>query len=160
MVNPHVAFQRQQEWLRRHGVKVERDLQFIVYTRAITRAAEPAGGDPGTPISVQFPSNATLVLGIQGTCIPTGQPVNPFIAPNDRYRVAFQYNANSIGLVTPDGIPGGLASAVFGQYGDQFPARELSLEANDTIAATVQNVTPEEIRVSLAFHCLIWKFAQ
>lgn len=162
MVNPRVAFERRKAWLSSHNVKSETDLQFIVYTLAFDRSAEPTGGDPGGPFQQAFPANATLVLGIQGSCIPDGQPDNPFVLANDRYRVLFQYNANQMGLVVAatGTIAGGIASSVFGQFGDAFPARELALEANDVISGNVQNLTPEHIRGTLSFHCLVWKYAQ
>ncbi|MBV8982252.1 MAG: hypothetical protein JO086_15220 [Acidimicrobiia bacterium] len=110
--------------------------------------------------SQAFPARVTLVLGIQGGCTPDTQPQNPYIVGNQRYRVGFQYNSNSVGLVTPFGMQGALAETIFGLWGDQFPARELVLEANDTIAQTVQNVSDTAITGTISYHCLIWKFAQ
>lgn len=160
MVNPHVAFQRQIRFLKAHKVEREDQLQFIVYTRNWTRPAEPADGDLGAIDQQQFPSTCTLLLGVVGTCTPTGQPQNPLLLANDRWRVSFQYNANSLGLVTPFGVQGASATTVFGQFGDQFPAREIAMEANDTIQQTIQNITPDVIRGSLSYHCLVYKYAQ
>jgi hypothetical protein len=161
MVNPHVAYERQKAWLRTHGVEREDQLRMIAYTVPWTRPAEPVGGDPGTNVPQAFPNGATLVLLVLASCIPTGEPDNPFVGPFDRFRIRFQYNANQSGLVV--GNPsdtGGLGSTVFGPFGDQFPAREIPLEANDVINATVQNVTPEVIRGNITYHCLIWRQGQ
>ena len=160
MVNPHVAFERNKNWLSKHGVKQETDLQYLVQVKNFSRPAQPAGGDTGQPDSVRFPFKCSLVLGIQMTCRPDGQPTNPFIEALDRFRVSFQYNANSIGLVTTDQSQGGAASTIAGRFGDTFPARELALEAQDTIAQLVQNITPDAIVGTIAYHCLIWKYAQ
>jgi len=161
MVNPHVAYTRQCDWLKKHGVQREDQMRMLVYTVPWDRPAEPVGGDPGGPVPQSFPNGATLVLGIIASCIPTGQPDNPFVAPMDRFRIRFQYNANQSGLVVgnPADI-GGIASTIFGPFGDQFPAREIPLEANDVVNATVQNLTPEALRGTISYHCLIWKQGQ
>ena len=167
MVNAHVAWERRKEWLRavlRMPTLQESDMRYIAYTTPFDRPAEPANGDTGQNLPQQFPNGGTLVLGIEGSCIPSPpdeQPVNPFVLALDRFRVLFQYNANQSGLVVgnPQTI-GGLASSVFSQYGDQFPAIEIPLAANDTILANVQNVTSGRIRGNLTYHCLIWKQGQ
>lgn len=164
MVNPHVAYERQKAWLKKHGVDLESQMRMLVYTLPFDRPAEPAGGDSGQNVSQSFPNGATLVLGVIASSIPSPpdeQPVNPFVLPMDRFRIRFQYNANQSGLVVGDPADtGALASTVFGPFGDQFPAREIPLEANDVINATVQNMTSGRIRGNISYHCLIWKQGQ
>lgn len=160
MVNPHVAFQRHARWLKDARVENETDLRFMTYTQNFDVQPE---GSPGerTGLSQKFPSGATLLLGILATCTPVGQPVNPFLTALQRFRLFLAYTSNQDGLVTSaDGGDGATAESVFGQEGDQFPARELRILQNDVIGGTIQNVTPERLRGSLTFHCLIWKYSQ
>ena len=164
MVNPHVAWQRRQEFARamtRNPKLTLSDMRFIAYEVPIDLAAEPAGGDAGTPIPQAFPNGVTLVLGISASVKPDGQPINPFIEALDRFRILFQYNANQSGLMVGNPMSiGGIASAVFGRRGDMFPAIEIPLGANETILATAQNITPERLRGNIVYHCLIWKQGQ
>lgn len=164
MVNPHVAYERQKHWLKAHGVEREDQMRMLAYTLPFDRPAEPVAGDSGQTLSQPFPNGATLVLGVMASCIPSPpeeQPVNPFVDPLDRFRIRIQYNANQSGMVVGEPFDiGALASTVFGPYGDQFPAREVPLEANDIVSALIQNMTQGRIRGNLTYHCLIWKQGQ
>lgn len=165
MVNPSVAFQRSLPWLKSvcgAGV-TERDFVPITYTNAFERSAANVTADVmGQLITQTFPAKATLVLGIQGSAYPTTQPAQPMLPGNQRYSVSMQYNVNQLGLVVPQDNVGGVAEAVFGAYGDQFPVRELQMVSNLSIAVTVQanSCSDTTIKGSIIFHCLAWAYAQ
>ncbi len=162
MVNPHVAFLRRKDWLSTKGIRSLDDMQEIDYN--FTRPATPAGGDTaGTgPQNQPFPSRATMILGIFGSAIPDTQPSNPFVNGNQRYYLSFQYNVAQQGLVIPSSGFGGLAETVFGQFGDQFPAMEICLEANDQISVNVQSSAASDVAIhgTILYRCLVYKYAQ
>src|SRR5882724_4827110 len=63
----------------------------------------------------------------------------------DMFRVAIDYQATSRSIV---GTTRGLGSAVFGPFGDQFPAKELVVPVQGSLLYTVENMTTSTIDVS------------
>lgn len=155
MINPDRAFAQFAHLLRKVGITKLADLRPLSYVLNFT---VPATADLDAPsertLAQLFPAGA-LVLGIQGACFPEGQLQNAFIAGLDRFRIAISYNTSD-GLVTDFGI----GSSIFGREGNVYPQRALFMEANQTQQVRIQNLTPEQIRVSVAFHCLVWRYAQ
>jgi len=70
----------------------------------------------------------------------------------DMFRVAIDYQATSRSIV---GTTRGLGSAVFGPFGDQFPAKELVVPVQGSLLYTVENMTTSTIDVSFEHHGLV-----
>lgn len=155
MLNPDRAFDQFKAILAGIGIKKLADLRPLSFVLNFTVPATADLAAPTTRFLPQlFPAGA-VILGIKGDCFPEGQPVNPFLIGNERFRVRLSYNTSD-GLVTNFGI----AQTIFGRENDEFPQRALFLEANQVIQTEIQNLTPEQIRVDIAFHCLVWRYAQ
>lgn len=153
-LNPDRAFSQFKHLLAPLGIKQVADLRPIVYGLTFT---VPPSADLNAPITrslpQQFPAGA-LVLGVKGACTPEGQPQNAFMPALDRFAVRLTYNTSD-GLI-PQFVVG---SAIFGLDNDQFPPRALFVEAQQVAQTEIANLTPDQIRVSISFHCLVWRYA-
>lgn len=159
MINPEAAFRRFAKKLKeRSGIFHMDQLRPLTFTQTfdLVGAAQPLDltTAPEQMLPQQFPAGA-LVLGVQASSMPQGQPVNPFLQALERFRMRMTYNTSD-GLVTDFGI----GSALLGREGDKFPQEALFLEANQVIQQRIQNITPERLIVTVAYHCLVWRFAQ
>lgn len=154
-LNPDRAYDQFKHLLAPLGIKRLADLRPLTYG---LNFVVPGSADLNVPsirsLPQQFPAGA-LVLGVKGACTPEGQPQNAFMPSLDRFQIRLSYNTSD-GLI-PQFVTG---SAIFGQMNDQFPQRALFLEAQQVAQTEILNLTPDQIRVSISFHCLVWRYAQ
>lgn len=71
----------------------------------------------------------------------------------DMFRVAIDYQGQGRSIVGPG--TKGIGSAVFGPYGDQFPAKELVIPIQGALLYTPENMTTSTIDITFAHHGLV-----
>ncbi len=93
-----------------------------------------------------------LIVGVIAAAQPSGQAATTQYRPGlDLFTVNVAYQADNRLVVGSDQI---LGSALFGPFGDQFPAMELPMPQNTALVYNFTNVTSTAITISLAHHCL------
>lgn len=135
------------------------DFRYLGFPQEFVVAGTPnlaAGMTTVGPTAKNFPGGA-IILQITADAFPEGQPDNPFLPGRNRFRIQQSYATNEQLLTQP-----GLAAAVMGdaEYGGPYPGKELYLPPNQNILTQLWNLTPEQIRVTVTFHALVWRFAQ
>src|SRR5690349_3961305 len=120
-------------------------LQNINQTFQLTTGATSAQ----TPVN--FPAGS-IILGIGASArldaVAATQAQSPGL---DMFRVTITYQATSRSIVGP----AALGSAVFGQYGDQFPGKELVIPVQGSLIYVVTNMTTSTIDVDFSHSCLV-----
>lgn len=133
------------------------DFRFLQFPQIIT-----VGGSPDFntltqvgPLGQPFPGGA-ICIAIATSCTPAGQPINPWLRARERYELQLSYTTNEQ-LMTAFGQAD---AAMGGGQWTEFPGKELWLPPQQQIQAIVRNLTPETIRITIAYGCLVWRFAQ
>lgn len=106
---------------------------------------------PQTPVNLPA---GMVILGITAGARKDAVASTIVMCPGlDMFRVAIDYQATARSIVGP--TTRGLGSSVFGQYGDQFPAKELVIPIQGSLLYTVENMTTDTIDVTFTHHGLV-----
>jgi hypothetical protein len=129
----------------------ESDFRVVVYNQNFT----PASGGVPTAFSPQVFPGGAIVLGITAAgCTPNVAP------PTGNVRQCFQVDFSYTGGETlVIGGPGAADAILGGGDTNIFPLKELVIAPNQQILARVANLTNVALTVSIAYHCLVYRFA-
>jgi hypothetical protein len=134
------------------GFKGRKLNEFVIQVINLNFTLLTAAISPQTPVNL--PAGA-IILGVGAAArldaVAGTQTSSPGL---DMFRVAIDYQATARSIVGP-GANRGLGSAVFGQYGDLFPAKELVIPVQGSLLYTVENMTTSTIDVTFSHHCLV-----
>lgn len=121
-------------------------LQKIVQNFTLTT------GQVSAQTAVQFPAGMILV-GINAAAGVSTQLGTTLQTPGlDMFACSIDYQATNRNIV---GTSRARGSAVFGQFGDQFPEKELVIPLQGSLLYTVENLTTSTIIVSFAHAGLV-----
>jgi hypothetical protein len=121
-------------------------LQVIVQSFTLT-SAQISNQTP-----VNFPAGM-IIVGIEASSQVEAQ--TGLVAQQrslDMFRFSLDYQATNSSLI---GTARAIGSAVFGQYGDSFPAKEIVIPINGSLLYTVENLTTSTLDVTFAHHGLV-----
>lgn len=120
-------------------------------------------------INISLPSNATaagtvdnqpqtfasgaIILGMCGAARPNGQTALQTYPPgNDLYQISIS-DATGTRLII--GRSKAIASSVFGQFNDLFPAKEIIVPNNNSLNFGFQNMTSTALDITITSHILV-----
>lgn len=155
MISPSAAWQRLQRIPMFRGMQLD---QF----RPITYGAlySVAGSSTAGPTRQDFPGGA-IILGVSAAAVGfdsgNADAFDPAAtASRSSFALSFSYSNDE--QLTPGGPH--IAEALLGG-GDQtqYPPREIVVAPSQGINVTVQNLTSTQIRISVCWHALVWRFA-
>lgn len=110
-------------------------------------------GQVSAATPVQF-SGGAVILGVMAGARPSAVAATQTYAPGlDLFSLQLEYQGPGQRAIISGGAA--MASSVFGQYGDQFPKKEIVLPVNSTLLYTLTNLTTSTILVTLSHHCLV-----
>jgi hypothetical protein len=129
------------------GVSLEQ-LRFLVFGQTLVVSA--AVGTVG-PVANQFPEGA-IILGITATSFTTTPAANNAFLMRKGFALSFAFAGGD--SITPGGPI--TAEALLGT-GEQsiFPSKELIIRPAQSILATGQNLTSDNITIEIAYHSLV-----
>lgn len=155
MISPSAAWQRLQRIAMFKGTELK-DFRPISYGALYSIAGASSAG----PVRQDFPGGA-IILGVSAASVGfDGGNADAFDAAatgsRSSFALAFSYTNDE--QLTPGGPH--IAEALLGG-GDQtiYPPREIVVAPSQGINVTVQNLTSTQIKISLVWHCLVWRFA-
>lgn len=101
---------------------------------------------------VNFPAGM-IILGIESSAQVQAQ--TGLVGQQralDMFALSIDYQATNRSIV---GTARAIASSVFGQFGDQFPGKEIIVPINGSLLYTTENLTTSTISISLTHHGLV-----
>lgn len=133
------------------------DLRYLIFVQNFVVAATVDPNNPTRvgPIPQNFPGGS-IVFGLTSSSTPRTQPAIPTLGPRERFRVRFNYSTNeslSTDLAIADAVTGSGRESI-------VPVKEVYLPPQQNILATVENLTTEDLLVSIGYHTLTWRYAQ
>lgn len=149
MVKPHEAWSRVSRLKQFAGADLK---DYILQVINLNFTLTTGQASPSTP--VQLPAGMIL-LGVCAAARPQTIAATTVYAPGlDLFQVAIDYQAQNRSVA---GTSQGIGSAVFGPYGDQFPAEELVIPVQGALLYSVTNLTTTTILITFAHHGLVPK---
>lgn len=132
------------------GFRGRKLTEFIIQVIDLNFALTSAQTSAQTPVNLPA---GMILLGVMAAARVNNQAGTTVQSAGlDMFRVAIDYQATNRSVV---GTSRGLGSAVFGAYGDQFPAKELVVPVQGSLLYTVENMTTSTIDVTFAHHGLV-----
>lgn len=129
------------------GVALEQ-LRFLVFGQQL--AVSAAVGLVG-PVANLFPEGA-IILGIAASSFLTAPAANNAFLQRKGFALSFAFAGGD--SITPGGPINGEALIGSGEQ-SIFPSKELIIRPAQSILATAQNLTSDNITVSIAYHALV-----
>src|SRR5882757_1490507 len=121
-------------------------LQDVTYSTQLT-TGQALANQP-----VIFPAGAILVGGRAGAAIPGVAATQTGRDGLDMFTVAIADQQTQRNIV---GTTQMLASAVFGRFNDQFPAKEIIVPVNGGLLYSFTNLTTTTINIYFTHDCLV-----
>lgn len=120
--------------------------------QVITSSYSIAGTAASANNPVAFGQGA-LIVGVLAAAQVSGQAATQTNRPGlDMFSVSVSYQADNRQIVGTDQVVG---SALFGPYGDQYPAMELPMPINSALLYNFTGLTSSNITITLAHHCIV-----
>lgn len=145
-------------WARVSQLPAYRDRKladFVIQAWDINQQLTTSAGAGGTADNqpVTFAAGA-IIVGIGGAARPNGQAATlaDYAPGNDLYKISIADQQSNRSII---GRTRAIASSVFGNLNDLFPAKEIIIPTNGTLIYSFENLTTSTIDITITHHLLV-----
>jgi hypothetical protein len=132
----------------------DQDFRPMVY---VQKFAGVAAGATSAATQQQF-SNGAIILGVTANCYVAGAAAATGQSANNRQLFGLGFAFSTGDAIVPGGPV--QADILLGSGEDTiFPSRAIPIAPNQSLTATVENLTSSILTVHIAYHCLVYRFA-